>query len=333
MLEIVPYLPQFGGRPPAVKRDEDWRHPDNAQALFTLVPQFLDARSPESSWWVSYPRLRTRAAATHFVGVAGIGLDAAEYLPGDPATAKLVGVFGYDRETQLADIKDGPKNTIAVLQVPADFKRPWLAGGGSTVQGVPEVGNGVGNSVRPFVCTRYKDRDGQEKDGTFAIMADGKVRFIPADIPDKDFKALCTINGGEPVDVETVAPEVPAPKGLTELKPILPVVPPAKPPEPPPSKPDTPPQKPKAEAPKQESPRGDVNKVLAALTNNCAMCHTGPRAKGKVQIFTGPGTLNPDAPKQEMGEMLASGKMPPKGRPRPSAEDLAAIQNWLRAPN
>src|SRR5262249_455795 len=147
------------------------------------------------------------AASTHFVGVAGVGLDAASYAGNDPTVAAKLGVFGYDRETRVADIKDGPANTIAVLQAPAADKTARLAGGGRTGRGVAET-----DSVKPFVCTTH---DG--KKGTFAIMADGAVRFIPETISDADFKALCTINGGEKVDVDKVAPLYKASK--TELKP------------------------------------------------------------------------------------------------------------------
>ena len=61
--------------------------------------------------------------------------------------------------------------------VPATSAGPWLAGGGSTVRGIsddPKDSDVIG----PFVCVKHEG-----KDGTYAIMADGKVRFIPKDIP------------------------------------------------------------------------------------------------------------------------------------------------------
>jgi hypothetical protein len=137
-------------------------------------------------------------ANTHFIGIAGVGLDAAEYQPGDPSVAKKLGMFGYDRVTRLDDVKDGLANTIVAIQVPATYKSPWLAGGGSTIRGVPEK-----DSIKPFVCATYNG-----KRGTFAIMGDGKVRFLAETTSDADFQALCTIAGGEDVDVKAVAPEV-----------------------------------------------------------------------------------------------------------------------------
>src|SRR5262249_42033682 len=50
------------------------------------------------------------------------------------------------------------------------------------------------------------------KRGTIAIMGDGKVRFIPEDIPAATFRALCTIAGGEEISgkLDSIAPEIKA---------------------------------------------------------------------------------------------------------------------------
>src|SRR5207248_4273011 len=111
-----------------------------------------------------------------------------------------------DRATRLADIVDGLSNTVLMVQVPwnknqfplTTHQRPWIAGGGSTVQGVPET-----KSVQPFVSTEHGG-----KRGTFVIMADGSVRFVTDKISDDAFKAMCTINGGEKVDLAKEAPVV-----------------------------------------------------------------------------------------------------------------------------
>jgi hypothetical protein len=194
MAEVIRFLPQFAGEPGAyplgIKPDLSWREKDNLVASSTLIPQFLGSKSAKDQWWVKYPKIDQEVASTHYVGVAGIGLDAA-YL----AEPTRMGVFGIDRVTTLAQITDGPDKTIAVLQVPPTFKRPWLAGGGSTLQGVTEK-----DSIRPFVCADYNG-----KRGTYAIMANGDVRFILETIPDDVFKAMCTIAGGEKVDFEQYA--------------------------------------------------------------------------------------------------------------------------------
>jgi hypothetical protein len=235
MAEVLPYLGQgeYGPVAARLKRGKSWNDPENLQTAQTLIPYFLSNEYPQASWWGLYPDMTVPVANTHFVGVAGVGVEAAEYAAGDPAVAKKLGVFGYDRSTRLAEIADGPDKTIALLQVPADFRTPWLAGGGSTVRGVPED-----HSVQPFVCTTYKG-----KRGTFAVMADGRVRFIPATISDQDFQALCTIAGGEAVDVDKVAPVVRAPDANSVL--TTRVAPPA----PPRSAPATPPDAPAPAAP------------------------------------------------------------------------------------
>ena len=50
---------------------------------------------------------------THYVGVAGVGADAATLPLSDPRA----GVFGYDRKTSLRDIKDGHSTTMLLTEV------------------------------------------------------------------------------------------------------------------------------------------------------------------------------------------------------------------------
>jgi flagellar basal body-associated protein FliL len=213
MTQLLPYLANGEYKDIKFDYNKGW-HEDftNAKAGFAVIPQFVVPikSDKEDYFYVQYPNLPAEGrfvekwAATHFVGMAGVGLDAAEYRADDATTAKLRGVFGYDRETKKDDIKDGLENTIAVIQVPPTPKSPWIAGGGSTVRGVSQDLD----CVQPFVCTEY-----QGKRGTFAIMADGKVRFIPATIDPKTFQAMCTIAGGERIkNLDDIAPEVPPPE-------------------------------------------------------------------------------------------------------------------------
>ncbi len=259
MAELLPYLAngEFKDiKPDYGDKNKTWyEDPSNIKAGTAVIPHFVvPPVKPENDfyYYITYPNLPVKEptlwAATHFVGMAGVGFDAAEYRADDPATAKLRGVFGYDRETKKADIKDGLEQTIVLIQVPPEPKAPWIAGGGSTVRGVSEDLD----CVKPFVCTEY-----QGKRGTFAIMADGKVRFIPANIDPKTFQAMCTIAGGEKIrDLEKVAPEVLPPEEqpeamlkAEEAKPAAPKSPepqkPAQPSAPPaaPKQPAAPPEK------------------------------------------------------------------------------------------
>lgn len=170
-----------------------WRDPSNWLAARTIVPEFLDPNYPVASRHVSVPGIGVNPATTHIVGIAGVGLDAADDSRDNPATFKTRGVFSYDKSATLEEIQKarGAANTIMMMQVPYDSitgVSPWMAGGGATLRGVPEK-----NSIAPFVSVTEKG-----KRGTYAIMADGSVRFLAADIPDDVLKALATINAPMP---------------------------------------------------------------------------------------------------------------------------------------
>src|SRR5262249_48786307 len=147
--------------PPHVQADKSWNEEENLLVAQTLIPYFLAHDSPPTTWWGVYPGVPVPVATTDFIGVAGVGDDAAEYSAAGPAVAKKLGVSGYYRSTPLADIKDGADKTIAVIQVPPDYRTPWMAGGGSTVRGVPEPRPADDpkqppeKAVKPFVCTTY----------------------------------------------------------------------------------------------------------------------------------------------------------------------------------
>ncbi len=222
LVEVLPYVSGGDYRDLRIDTEKGWNEGSNLRSAAVLVPAFVmpsKSDNPLGGYYVRYPgEARTAFAATHFVGVAGIGLDAAEYRADNPAVAGKLGVFGYDRVTKLSDIKDGPEGTIVALQMAPEHATPWMAGGGSTVRGISEEAD----CVQPFVCAEYQGRR-----GTFAIMADGKVRFIPADISPETFRALCTIAGGEQVkNLDEVAPVVPGEEApvLQAEAPVTPAV-------------------------------------------------------------------------------------------------------------
>jgi hypothetical protein len=237
MAEILPEL-GYSEIYQKIDPQKSWRDEENLLPSMALIPEFLDGRIPNRSHFFHYPNTLSEVAATDFVGMAGVGMDAASYDEKDPELAKKLGIFGYDRVTKVSDIPDGLPNTILLIQVPSAYKNPWLAGGGSTVRGCPETG-----SVKPFVS---EQPDG--KKGTIAIMADGSVRFIPDNIPDNVFKAMCTIKGGEKVDVNKYTTLIPPPPMETaELEST---------PEPPPALP----KQDKKETPKKEPAKTDAKK-------------------------------------------------------------------------
>jgi hypothetical protein len=206
MFELLPLLGggEYQDLHARIKPDKSWYDDANRHLAMLPIPYFLTPPRPgeQYRYQVIYPSIRGVFAATHWVGIAGVGLDAAYYRPEDSTTAARLGIFGYDRETRREDVKDGLSNTILLLMVPHEQSGPWAAGGGSTVRGVSEDAD----CVRPFVCAEYRG-----KRGTFAIMADGRVRFILETIPPDVFRALCTIAGNDKVnDLERHAPLVEA---------------------------------------------------------------------------------------------------------------------------
>jgi hypothetical protein len=204
MAGLLPFLQQESVYA-RIKFDAAWKHPSNWMAARTLVPEFLDPAYPAATRFAPYPGIPVPLGGTHFVGIAGIGQDAPDYSAGDPAVVTKLGVFGYDRMTPLEEIQKnrGLSSTAVMVQVPYNGPAgitPWMAGGGSTIRGVPET-----NSAKPFVSTTH---DG--KRGTFVLMADGSVRFVAEDVKDEVFKAMCTIKGPAPdfFDVDRAAPVV-----------------------------------------------------------------------------------------------------------------------------
>jgi uncharacterized protein (TIGR03067 family) len=196
-----------------------WNEGKNLSVARRLIPQLVITQKGTAAHLIRYPGVPVPLTPTRWVGVAGIGYDAAEYKANDPAVAKKLGVFGYNRTTSEKDISDGKANTILLLMVPNEPQAPWLAGGGSTVRGVSEESD----AVQPFVCTTYVGKPDRKtkfdgKAGTLAIMCDGKVRFIPADIDPNVFRALCTIAGGETISkLDDIAPVI-APDDEPELR-------------------------------------------------------------------------------------------------------------------
>ena len=130
MVTLLPYLGQ-DELYQRIDKKKSWRDEVNLKEGSVLIPQFLNPFYSRQSWRASVPSLGLRdQGATHFVGVAGVGIDAADYSANDPAVAKKLGIFGYDRQTKVDDITDGLSNTMYMIQVPPTLPRPWIAGGG-----------------------------------------------------------------------------------------------------------------------------------------------------------------------------------------------------------
>src|SRR6185312_14532030 len=121
---------------------------------------------------------------TAYVGITGLGKDAASLPKGDPKA----GVFGHGRVTRLADITDGASMTMAVAET-SELLGAWTSGGPATVRGLdpsrlPYIGKG-----RPF--------GGNHPNRAMVLFADGSVREIRDTISPRVFEAISTISGDE----------------------------------------------------------------------------------------------------------------------------------------
>ena len=155
-----------------------WNGEKNGQVTRRVLPE---AVNPALG-----PGLHDGYPVTHYVGVAGVGVDAANLKADDPRA----GVFGHGRAANVEDIADGASNTIAILGVTGQTGA-WAAGGPSTVRSL---------TTAPYVNGPDGFGSGQ-RDGMLAGMADGAVRFISKDVDPRVLEQLATIRGRENVTV------------------------------------------------------------------------------------------------------------------------------------
>jgi hypothetical protein len=139
------------------------------------------------------------APYTNFVGVAGIGPDAASL----PFDAPGVGFFGYDRTPKVEQIKDGTAQTLVLIETSRDIG-PVIRGGHSTVRGFDLADEPLLGEGRPFGGMHKYDKrwGGTAPLGTQVLIADGSTRTTPVYVDAHVMGALATIAGGEELPAE-----------------------------------------------------------------------------------------------------------------------------------
>jgi hypothetical protein len=158
---------------------ERWNDPQNDRFVRQQIPEFLNPAVERRVSPQNYP-------ATHFVGVAGVGADAADL----PVNHPRAGVFGNSRTTRLEDIRDGASNTLMVLGVTNDLGS-WAAGGSATVRPLtrePYVNGPDGFGTGPA-------------DRMAVLKADGSVREMSAATDPRIFRRMAAMADGLPLDV------------------------------------------------------------------------------------------------------------------------------------
>ncbi len=174
---------------------EPWSSPRNDLFVRQQIPDFLNPSLEVRVSPRNYP-------ATHFVGVAGVGEDAADL----PVNHPRAGIFGNSRATRLEDIHDGASNTLMVLGVTNDLGS-WAAGGTATVRSLtrePYVNGPDGFGTGP-------------SDRMMVLKADGSVAEMSSTTDPRIFRRMAAISDGLPPD-----PKIPGEPGDHSLRPTEP---------------------------------------------------------------------------------------------------------------
>lgn len=197
MPDILPYTECMGGRV-VLDPEKAWDEEPNRVPMFQPSDKDRTDDSAEVARAYPYgshrlflcPANPTREGAglpafTHYVGIAGVGGNAATL----PLAEPKVGFFGHDRVVRRSDVTDGLSNTILLIET-ATENGPWTAGGYPTVRGLdPHYPRHVGRGA-PFSSRHLNSVV------NFA-MGDGSVKPITPRVEPAVLEALITIHGGE----------------------------------------------------------------------------------------------------------------------------------------
>src|SRR5262249_5834349 len=129
--------------------DLAWEDARNRDLVQCLIREY-GCPTSELEW------ANDRQGLTNYVGIAGLGQDAASLPKGN----LKVGFFGYDRIIRIGDLwgRRGASNTLAIVETGVGIG-PWAAGGPSTARGVvPEEQPYFGKDAQ-FGGFHKSDRD------------------------------------------------------------------------------------------------------------------------------------------------------------------------------
>jgi hypothetical protein len=162
-----------------------WNSPQNRNVTRRQLDPVINPALGPSTTEAGFP-------VTNYVGLAGVGADAAELKPDNPRA----GVFGYNRMMRSEEIPDGASNTVALLGV-RQRTGAWASGGEPTVRALTK---------RPYV--NGPDGFGSGQPGGMLVgMADGAVRFVSKDVDPTVLEQLATAGGKESTTVAALEPK------------------------------------------------------------------------------------------------------------------------------
>lgn len=198
MVDTLPYIEQIGV---TIDRKKGWQDEAN------VIPKFYGIEDKEPPRPLELKLFRCLAdqtvspadapSLTNYVGIAGVGSDAAELRLGYPG----VGFFGCDRKIKIADIKDGLPNTIALMETNSNIG-PWTASGFPTVRGLNPAGGSYLGAGGQFGSGHRTCRGWFSPTSTVitnVVYGDGSVRGLTDSVSPSVFEALATIAGSEEI--------------------------------------------------------------------------------------------------------------------------------------
>jgi prepilin-type processing-associated H-X9-DG protein len=172
--EDTKYFPIESG----IDRTKGWNEPSNLEATNTYIRAFVCPGHPAFEEEPS-------PGPTYYVGIAGLGANAASLPEGDSKS----GMFGYDRVTTRDQIARGESYTMLACET-AYRPGPWARGGFDTVRGVDPTDFPFTGPGRPF--------GGLHPGVSNLLMVDGSVQVFRDDGLPKTFADMATLKANEP---------------------------------------------------------------------------------------------------------------------------------------
>jgi hypothetical protein len=160
--------------------DKAWDAEENRYLAQTVLPLL---QCPD------YRDLTTEStlAPTHYIGIAGLGPDAAGLPPGDPRA----GFFGYERKLGLPDVRACAGPLLVAVETSQAWGA-WTAGGLPTVRGLDPEGLPYLGAGGQF--------GGNHPGGAMAVFADSSVRFLHESLDPRVFESMATVARSQEVD-------------------------------------------------------------------------------------------------------------------------------------
>jgi hypothetical protein len=165
LVALVPYIEQDNVYS-RIDTKQGWDAEENRFAALLGSKMFHCPGYPEgpptSTLWSS-----------HYVGITGVGEDAAWFPSGDP----LAGFFGHYRKLTNGDLVRGASETVVATETSA-AKGAWTAAGLPTARGFDPAKAHFG---------------GNHRDGCHVVYADGSVRIIESKVSDAEWKKMVVL--------------------------------------------------------------------------------------------------------------------------------------------